>query len=377
MPPPAPTAALPGPPPPSVRPPAGWSPTAAPKLGDAPASSIPEAAAQPPAVSTLTIPRLPPVPADATRSAGSDAPASSDTPGRDADSRLARVHLRGALLPLARAALEQMAGAGTLDVPAMADLAEARWRGGDLEGAADAARAHLASGGAEPMAILIMAEDLMRTGHAAEARRYADHVYGLSAGAIDPLFAQEPRSPIWPSADPGWMASGSTAPGGLGLLVGGREVAELAPGTWTLEPLNQLAPADGAATTSDPASAPGPLSTSRGSTGAPASTTAMVISGRLAGQELDAIERALAAGDVRTASGRLAVLLRLDPALAPIVLSAAERAMATRPALAELPALHLIRGDAYRVLGRENEAAAAFRSAYQALAAGPRREESS
>ena len=117
---------------------------------------------------------------------------------RAADARLARLHLRGGLLPLARAALEQMAGAGTLDVPAMADLAEARWRSGDLEGAADAARAHQASGGAEPMAALILAEDLMRTGQAADARRYAEFVVGprrerggpaLRVGATQPHLA--------------------------------------------------------------------------------------------------------------------------------------------------------------------------------------------
>ena len=46
----------------------------------------------------------------------------------------------------------------------MADLAEVRWRSGDLEGAADAARAHQASGGDEPIAAIIIAEDLARSG---------------------------------------------------------------------------------------------------------------------------------------------------------------------------------------------------------------------
>ena len=74
-------------------------------------------------------------------------------------------------------------------------------------------------------------------------------------------------------------------------------------------------------------------------------------------------------------TGRLAVLLRLDPALAPVILSAAERAAAVRPlASGDLAALHLVRGDAYRVLGRENEAAAAYRAAHQALPAGPPQE---
>jgi hypothetical protein len=99
------------------------------------------------------------------------------------------------------------------------------------------------------------------------------------------------------------------------------------------------------------------------------------MSGRLAGQELERVDRSLATGDVRAATGRLAVLLRLDPALAPIILSAAERAAAVKPlAGGDLAAIHLVRGDAYRVLGRDNEAAAAYRAAHQALPAGPPQE---
>jgi hypothetical protein len=113
--------------------------------------------------------------------------------------------------------------------------------------------------------------------------------------------------------------------------------------------------------------------------GAPAvassSTTAAVISGRLAGQELEAVDRALAGGDAATASARLAVLLRMDPALAPVILSTADIAVSTA-ALggSQLAAVHVVRGDAYRVLGRDNEAAAAYRRAHEALA-GPAQEE--
>jgi hypothetical protein len=266
-----------------------------------------------------------------------------------------------------------MAGAGTLDADAMADLAEVRWRGGDLEGASDAARAHLAAGGSDPMAALILAEDLMRTGQPPEARRYAEFVYARSGGAIDQLFAQEPRSPIWPPADDGWMAQGADEPGQFGLLVGGGEVAAPTPQTWVAEPVAQAAAADTVAAAVTPAAPAGRGAAA--SPGGPTTTTAMVVSGRLAGQELEKVDGSLASGDIRGATGRLAVLLRLDPALAPIILSSAERAMATRPAPSELPALHLIRGDAYRIMGRENEAAAAYRSAHQALSAGPRRED--
>src|SRR5918996_6129212 len=72
---------------------------------------------------------------------------------RDVDVRLARIHLRGGLLALARAELETMAGQGTLDRSALADLAEVRWRGGDLVGAGEAVQAHLDAGGDELMAL--------------------------------------------------------------------------------------------------------------------------------------------------------------------------------------------------------------------------------
>jgi predicted negative regulator of RcsB-dependent stress response len=100
------------------------------------------------------------------------------------------------------------------------------------------------------------------------------------------------------------------------------------------------------------------------------------MSGRLAGQELEIVDRSLARGEVAAAAGRLAVLLRLDPALAPVILSAAERAASARPmANADRSAIHLVRGDAFRILGREIEAAAAYRQAHQALSAGPSAEE--
>lgn len=302
-------------------------------------------------------------------------PDQAAAPARSADARLARLHLRGGLLPLARAALEQMAGAGTLDRDAMADLAEVRWRGGDLEGAADAARAHQASGGAEPLAALILAEDLMRLGRSDEARRYAEFVLARTGGAIDQLFAFEPRGPIWPPPDGSWMAQGSDAPGSWGLLVGGSEVAAPTPQMWVPEPIGQpLAEAPGVGASADPV----PLG--RGGPASPGgqpSTAAVVMSGRLAGHELESVEGSMATGDIAGAARRLAVLLRLDPALAPVILSVADRAAAVPPSAGGDPAaVHLVRGDAYRILGRENEAAAAYRQAHQALSPGPAAKES-
>jgi hypothetical protein len=284
--------------------------------------------------------------------------------GRSADARLARVHLRGGLLALARATLERMAGAGTLDRDAMADLAEVRWRSGDLEGAADAARAHQASGGDEPLAALILAEDLAAAGSSGEAEQVARAVHERVGGALDVLFAMEPRAPFWPGADEGWMDVDAPAPGRWGLLVGGSEVAAPTSGTWQLAPI---------AFSASEQIALAPLG--RGGLGQPGggtTTSAVVVSGRRAGEELEEVDRALATGDLTAAAGRLAVLLRLDPALAPIILSAADRAATVaRPSGGDLPAIHLVRGDAYRLLGRDNEAAAAYQAAHQALLGGP------
>ena len=274
------------------------------------------------------------------------------------------MHLRGGLLTVARATLEGMAGAGTLDRDAMADLAEVRWRSGDLEGAADAARAHQASGGEEPLAALIIAEDMVRSGQEADANPIAGSLYERVGGAMDVLFANEPRSAIWPPEDEGWMATGAAEPGHWGLLVGGSEVAAPSATTWELEPIVQSA-----------AAAPDLVPAGRGAVGHPggaASTGAVVMSGRLAGEELETVDQAIAVGDVAAAVARLAVLLRLDPALAPIILSSADRAAATVSGSSRhLSAIHLVRGDAYRSLGRDNEAAAAYQAAHQALSAGP------
>ncbi len=125
-------------------------------------------------VSTRTGPveRLPPP--EPVRRARAPRPGDPRQPRvRTADARLARLHLRGGLLTLARAELEQMAGAGTLDREALVDLAEARWRSGDLEGAAEAAEAHLGAGGDEPMAHLIVAEQAEREGRILDARQRA------------------------------------------------------------------------------------------------------------------------------------------------------------------------------------------------------------
>jgi hypothetical protein len=357
---------------------------------------------------------------------------------RTTDARLARLHLRGGLLALARAELEQMAGAGTLDREALVDLAEARWRSGDLEGAAEAAEAHLATGGTEPIARLILAEEADRQGRLVDARHHVEAVVDQVGPGVDRLFAGEPHGAIWPSM-PAQVDAHATRPGRWGLLVGGREVANPDISTWAPESEQQPAPLasahrgeavpaekpprDGASAPAEQLSwAPGqerpggphqPVSTDRPTVSdwpaadrpaaqedrpphpvfapgepreitqplpqaAAGSMDALMDAGRAAGRELDAIEEELRAGALGSVASRLALLLRLDPALAPVIISTADRALAS-PSLdaSGHAALNLVKGDAYRGLGRDLEATTAYEEALRALPAHRSTEEES
>ena len=178
--------------------------------------------------------------------------------------RMATLHLRMGMLPLARAELEAAAGRGKLDEPALLDLAEARWRTGDLAGAGDAAHAALGRGIEAPLAYVIAAESIAALGRPQEARRLAGHAVALAGGSLDALFAGMPRSAIWP-ADPVPEATGGARPRAVG--------------------------------------AAGPAS---------AAAAEAFAGGRAA----------LAAGDVATASVRLGVAIRLEPGFAQGVLDA-------------------------------------------------------
>lgn len=297
----------------------------------------------------------------------------ADDAHRTADGRIARLHLRGGMLAIARAALEQMAGAGSLDTEALVDLAEVRWRSGDLEGAAEAARAHQSFGGQEPLADLILAEILMRRGRPQDAHRHAQAVQRRVGGAVELLFAGERRGPGWPAPDEGWLDAGASQVGRFGLLVGGREVAAPTPDTWP--PAVVAAPAGAMAAPSgvaDDAPAPelAPLAATRQPRTSPSA-------GRAAGRELEAVEALFSEGRFQAGAERLSVLLRVDGALAPVILSMAGAAITTGGAGAEgLAALYVLRGDAYRAMGRQTEAEAAYQQAVRALPARPAAKES-
>jgi tetratricopeptide (TPR) repeat protein len=224
--------------------------------------------------------------------------------GRTVALRLARLHLRMGSLSLARAELESFAGSGLLDEPALLDLAEARWRTGDLAGAGEAAEAALTRGVTDPLAHVIAAEAVAADGRPAEARRLAGQALEGLDTTLDVLFAGMPRSLIWP-AD-----------------------VEPAPG---------------------PDAAAGPVPAPRAWPGdddrSPASAAAA--------EAFAGGRGALGAGDIPAAAVRLGVAIRLEPKYAQAVLTA----LGDR---ASVPLLALIAGDALRLLGREHEALEAY-----------------
>jgi hypothetical protein len=240
---------------------------------------------------------------------------------RDQDLVLARLHLRLGSLGLARAELEGMAGAGTLDDEALVDLAEARWRTGDLAGAGEAAGVALAAGSESIVAYVIAAEATAAVGRPSEAGRLASRALELANMSVTEIFAGMPRASVWP---PELFDAATTEPL-LGLssngsaLVGGTAVTlSTVPATRGLWDDDVPAVPD----LPDPAAA------------------------------LESGRTALAAGDPGTAALHLALAVRLGPTLAPAVLDLLEGV--------DGPELALVRGDAYRLVGHERDARLAY-----------------
>ena len=250
---------------------------------------------------------------------------------RGPDLALARVHLRLGALTLARAELETMAGQDALDDEGMLDLAEARWRTGDLTGAGEAAALVLDDDRGPIVALVVAAEAAAARGRPSEARRLAARALEAAGGSIDATFAGMPRAPIWP-ADP---AAPPPAPTTL---------FHAAPVVRT-----PLATSTGATVAVPPHSGalriwdiPGEPITAEPELPEPEA-------------ELDRGRECLTSGDIGAAAAHLAVVLRLGPSLAPVVLDLVmdrtERGLA------------LVRGDAYRLVGRELDARRAFADA--------------
>lgn len=254
----------------------------------------------------------------------------ADAPTRSQDLVIARIHLRLGSLGLARAELEGMAGTGTLDEAGLVDLAEARWRTGDLEGAGEAASAALAAGSEAVVAYVVAAEAVAAVGRPAEARRLASRALELADLSVEDIFAGMPRASVWP-----------------------------------IEP-------DESAST-EPLFAPGPLSTAPMSGPADAASPAarglwddhadMAADLPEAADTLEQARVSLASGDHEAAGLQLSLALRLSPALAPVILDLI--------ADADGPVMELLRGDAYRLVGHERDARVAFAHAAATVLGAP------
>ena len=272
----------------------------------------------------------------------------SAPPGRSAELVLAHAHLRLGSLALARTELETLAGMGKLDSLGLVDLAEVRWRSGDLAGAGEAAAVALRGNEEHPVALLIAAEAAASLGRPTESRRLAARAMATAPGSIDAIFAGMPRSASWPpdadeppptaptlfdrtSDGPGRTEISEAATGKAAAPVHAAPAADLALaagpmtlGLWDDDPLEE----PGARDLPEPA------------------------------LELEAGRAALVAGKFNEAVLHFGLALRLAPALAPAVLEATAGARASN--------LLMVRGDAYRLAGHEDEA----RDAYLAAARG-------
>jgi hypothetical protein len=273
------------------------------------------------------------------------AAAPPETPAREADLVMARLHLRLGSLSLARAELEAMAGKDGLDDEGILDLAEVRWRTGDLAGAGEAAAARLETNPDDVIALVIAAESQADLGRPSEARRLAGRALNRADGPIDTIFAGMPRSSIWP-------IDSSAPPEPAGQLFedlprppGGHLFASVAP-------VDEDAQSDEASAASTAGEAAGrSLWEAHEDTIAPALPDSLEL--------LSRARTALDAGRPGQAAAALALALRADAPLAPTVLDL----IAGR----QEPVLALVRGDANRIVGHEAEALRDYAAAVAAI----------
>jgi hypothetical protein len=145
--------------------------------------------------------------------------ASGSSPADDASVRLrlARIHLRTGSLAMARAELESLAAVERLDVRGQLDLAEARWRTGDVHGAGEAAAAYVSGGGTEPLGFVIAAEGHAIGGRHSEAARYIEEALYRSVSGVEAFFAGIKPRANWGESGPVALAEPvvAAAPGAV------------------------------------------------------------------------------------------------------------------------------------------------------------------
>jgi tetratricopeptide (TPR) repeat protein len=272
--------------------------------------------------------------------------------GRTPDLVLASVHLRMGSYALARAELETLAGRDALDDGGILDLAEARWRTGDVEGAGEAAALVLDEEDGPLVALIVAAEAAAARGRPTEARRLAAKALAAANGSIDRVFAGMPRSQAWPP-DPAAPPPSPTT------------MFDPPHGTTPRTVRQVKRPSAPVAAEGRQGPPPGPIvagpvdaADTMGLWDDDATHEAADLSLPSATEALELGEAALAAGDLDRAAIHLALVLRLSSPLAPAVLDL----IGDRPEAA----LAFVRGDAFRLVGRELDARRAY-----ARAAGP------
>ena len=288
---------------------------------------------------------------------GQASPGSDGT--RDLDLSLARVHLLLGSLSLARTELEILAGRGSLDDEGIRDLAEARWRTGDVSGAGEAARPWLDGHPDDILGLVIAAEAQAALGRPGEARRLAGRAIERADGSLDPIFAGMPRSPIWPH-EPG------TASGPVGVLFDDLHPSPLAVQRLATARANGRAGAPDGSTGDGPRDpfepgvpailAGGPSLWGDDATG----LDAALVDGLDPTTLFHRARVALDGGRAADAATGLILALRVSPGLAPAILDL----LAGRSE----SILTLVRGDAERIVGRELEANRDHAAAAEALA---------
>jgi hypothetical protein len=295
--------------------------------------------------------------------------------------RLARIHLRTGSLTTARAQLESLAGRDQLDTAGMLDLAEARWRTGDLHGAGGAAGAYLAANGGEALGLVIAAEAASLGNHDVEARSNMEQAMLRTLTSLDAMFAGMPHrlkltenGPETTTAletVPVTEAPKATAPANEPAAE--PEAMSAEPAAAEREPTAEpeaTAPAETEAIEATAAAEPEPTPAVPTAEAAGSSDTELVTRDTAAQPVVDASRvqadteiaagvALLETGDALLAALHFGIALRMTPESAQAVLVA----IRDRHDLA----LELVRGDALRMQGHERDAGQAYQSVASAL----------
>jgi hypothetical protein len=287
---------------------------------------------------------------------------------------------------MARSQLESLAGRDLLDAPGTLDLAEVRWRTGDLQGAGVAAAAYLAANGGDALGFIIAAEAATLAGRQAEARREMEQALLRTLTSLDSVYRGIERKSLFTAT--AWattpvpdkaraktpeasapaveqVGAGQPAPKQVTAAETAAEVAtdtDAGASVAAIEP----EPAAGSAVSDPAASVPSEPAISaelEPATEVPLRAPAAVVDpNRInAATEISAGTALLEEGDSLMAALHFGIALRMTGDAAPAVLAAiGER---------HDPPLELVRGDALRVMGLESDAGAAYLSVATALSA--------